>query len=166
MKPSKLILSLTLIYLLPAAMAQDTLQISAAKVRQAPPGLKVTAAYLSIHNPTAQDLTLVSLQSPAADKVEIHESVNHGDMVSMEHRPRLRIPAHSNVELNPNGLHLMLMGLKQTLKVDETISLTLHFEKHPPQHITLVVTDMRGDQTHKRDSRQDHSHDRHEHGHH
>jgi copper(I)-binding protein len=42
---------------------------------------------------------------------------------------RLVVPAGGRAVLKPGGIHLMLMGLKQSLEVNDAFSLTLKFEK-------------------------------------
>ncbi len=39
------------------------------------------------------------------------------------------VPANGQVELKPGGYHIMLIGLKQDMKVGDKIKLTLTFEK-------------------------------------
>lgn len=60
-------------------------------------------------------------------------------------------PAGGSVSLEPGGKHIMLINLKQELKPDEKISLTLNFEKAGPLTVEVEVR--------QSGAVQDHSHD-------
>ena len=87
------------------------------------------AAYLRIANTGSGADALVSVSSPAADAVELHESMM-GDDGSMGMRPidELAIPAGGSVELKPGGAHLMLIGLTSPLAAGGTVQLRLTFK--------------------------------------
>jgi hypothetical protein len=111
------------------------------------------AAYMTItNNGTAAD-ALVGASSPAAETVEVHETVammptpaasdgmgggmespaatdgTGGGMMGMQPIARLEIPAGGTVKLEPGGYHIMLIGLTQELKAGDKIEITLKFEK-------------------------------------
>ena len=84
-----------------------------------------------------------------------HGASDHGGLVSvqpgappatlaaagtfvMQHVDRLEIPAHSSVEFQPGGLHIMLVNLNRTLAWGESFPVTLHFAGAPS--ITALVT--------------------------
>ena len=52
-----------------------------------------------------------------------------GDVMRMRQVDAIELPPGATVELKPGGMHLMLMGLKQPLKADDKVPLTLRFEK-------------------------------------
>ncbi len=91
----------------------------------------VSAAYMTIRNTGREDDALVGAMTPVSQMTELHEMVMEGDIMRM--RPiagqRLVIPAGGQVELKPGGLHIMLMGLQQTLEPGTSVELTLRFEK-------------------------------------
>lgn len=132
------------------SIAQDKsgINISDAKIRHIPENMKVTAAYLSIHNHSDQDQVLVSLKSPAAKKVEVHETRIEDGMMRMVHLPELTIPAHGSVTLKQGGLHIMFMGLKRSLKVGEKIPVVLAFKNGAQASFKIAVADMRGSKSH------------------
>ena len=63
----------------------------------------------------------------------------------MQMIPQASIPlaAGTKVEFKPGGLHVMLIGLKQELKVGDQFEITLHFKNHTD--IVLNVICKRGD---------------------
>ena len=51
----------------------------------------------------------------------------------------LDIPGFGAVELAPGGIHLMLVGLTQTLQEGDSVDLTLRFQKSGPLTVSLPV---------------------------
>lgn len=106
---------------------------------RAAPATDVTAAYLTIKSSGAGD-TLVSVSSPIAGMVQLHEVITEGSTSKMQEKPGgFPVPANGSVELKPGGYHIMLMNLKQRPKEGETVELTLTFEKAGTLTITAPV---------------------------
>lgn len=87
---------------------------------------KATGAFMQITS--TQGGRLVGVQSPLAGVAEVHEMAMEGNVMKMRAVPGLELPAGKAVELKPGGYHVMLMDLKQPLKVGETVPLTLTVE--------------------------------------
>lgn len=88
------------------------------------------AGYLTVRGgPT--DATLVSVSSPAARRVELHESMaaGHAGMQGMTMRPigQVAVPAGGEVAFAPGGKHLMLFDVAPGVKPGGTIRLVLSF---------------------------------------
>ena len=108
-----------------AAVAQ-TLEVHGAWARATVPGQMATGAFMKL---TAKDTSkLVSVSSPVAGVVEVHEMKMEGDVMKMRAIAGLDLPAGKAVELKPGGYHVMLMDLKQPLPMNTTIPLTLTFK--------------------------------------
>jgi periplasmic copper chaperone A len=108
--------------------------------RATPPGAKVGAGYMTLHNAGAAGDRLVSASSDVADHVEIQETSIDNGVTKMRELPRgLEIPAGKAVELKPGGYHLMLMGLKQPLKAGEMVKAIVTFEKAGAMPVELKV---------------------------
>lgn len=93
-----------------------------------PGGVDVSAGYLTVRNGSAEGDALVSVSSPRATSVEVHEMSMDGVVARM--RPvegGLAIPAHGEVALAPGGYHLMFMGVTQAFAEGEEIPVTLTF---------------------------------------
>ena len=93
-------------------------------------GAQNGAAYFAIKNGGDAADKLLSVASPAAASVEVHESREEAGVMKM--RPAeggVEINAGKTVELKPGGYHVMLIGLKQPLKLGEHFPMTLTFEK-------------------------------------
>ncbi|MDX8376964.1 MAG: copper chaperone PCu(A)C [Mariprofundales bacterium] len=126
----------------------DRLVITQAYVRAMPPGLDVTAAYMTIHNPSKQPITIIELQSPSAKKVEMHENISHNGMTHMQRINSIMIPQNGEISFSSGGKHIMLMGINETLKSGQKIQLTLILQRHNETNtysktISIEVQDMR-----------------------
>jgi periplasmic copper chaperone A len=98
--------------------------------KEPPPGAPVAGGYMSINNTGTQADRLLSVSGPFAGTFEIHEMKMDGEVMKMAELPNgLEIPSGMKVSLAPGGYHLMFIGLKQPLKVGETVMATLVFEK-------------------------------------
>jgi copper(I)-binding protein len=115
-----------------------TIQVTGAMCRPTPAGRQMTGCYLTLTTTTAD--RLVSVTSPAANLVQIHESrIESGMMMMNELKEGLPLPAGETVALAPGGNHLMLLGVKEPLVAGDTVALTLTFEASPPVEVTATV---------------------------
>ena len=111
---------------------------------RATPGRAPTgAAYLTLVNRGRDDDKLLGAATPVAGKVELHGSraaAGHGGHV-MEMRPvaEVEVKAGQSVVFKPDGLHVMLVGLKAPLKEGERFPLTLRFAKAGEVKIEVPV---------------------------
>lgn len=95
--------------------------------------------YLTITNEGETDDALVSVSTDRADLAEIHETrVQDEIAVMMPHDGVLEIPAGESVSLEPSGLHIMLVGLTDDIRLGDTFDVTLTFEE--AGEVTLPVT--------------------------
>lgn len=73
---------------------------------------------------------LMGGETDVAEVVEIHETVISGEVMKMQMlADGLEVPAKGEVLLKPGSYHVMLIGMKQSLKVGDTFTLDLEFEK-------------------------------------
>jgi copper(I)-binding protein len=103
------------------------IQAGDARAAPTPPVVHVGAVYLWITNHGAKSDTLVSLETPLAAKVELHQSHMTQGIMQMREVDSLECPAHSTVKIEPGALHIMLVGLKQPLIAGSTFPLSLKF---------------------------------------
>jgi copper(I)-binding protein len=111
----------------------------------APPSLKgVTSAgvYIrSIKNQGDKPDRLVSASSPVAARVGLHSVTLDGTVMRMREVSAIDLPANATVSLRQgNGAyHLMLVDLKQPLKIGDRFDLTLQFERAGTQTVQVWV---------------------------
>lgn len=108
----------------PAVVAHD------AWVRMPAPSKMDTALYLVLENHSSQPRAVVSASSDAAAKLELHEmkSAKKEGMMTMTPVSKIEIPANGKVTLAPNGLHIMMFGLKSRPAVGDKINVTLKLD--------------------------------------
>jgi copper(I)-binding protein len=109
-----------------SAQAQAQTTVKDAWVRGTVPQQKATGMFANIVS--AGGGKLVSASSPVAGVVEIHEMAMDGTTMRMRAVNAIELPAGKAVELKPGGYHVMLMDLKQQMKVGDTVAVTLVVE--------------------------------------
>jgi periplasmic copper chaperone A len=126
------------------AMAQQykagSLEIDHPWSRATPKGAKIGAGYVSIKNTGSTPDRLIGGSFAGAEKVEVHQmTMDQGVMKMRPVAGGVEIKPGETVELKPDGLHLMLVGLKQPLKKGEQVSGTLQFEKSGTVEVQYTV---------------------------
>lgn len=98
--------------------------------------------YMILHNHTDQSDELVNVSSDVAQAVEMHESkIDSNGVMQMAQRSSIIFAPDEEVEFKPGGLHIMLVSLKQDLKVGDEIIITLHFKNLADIVLTVPVLD-------------------------
>jgi copper(I)-binding protein/uncharacterized protein YcnI len=123
-----------------AAAAAGDIQIKDAHARAMLPGQPTGAGYMTIVNGGKEADKRVSIASPAAGKVELHEMKMDGNLMKMRAvKGGLDIPAGGSVELEPGSYHLMFMDVKKPFAKGDSVPVTLEFEKAGKVDVTLPV---------------------------
>jgi periplasmic copper chaperone A len=143
--------------LLAATLSGQSTAVTAhdAWARTPAPSKMETAAYMVIENHTGQPRAVVAVSSNAADKVEMHQMKmmdgKAGDktstmpgmakksMMVMTPVAQIPVPANGKATLEPNGLHIMLFGLKSKLADGDTVALTLKLDDGTTVPVTAAV---------------------------
>ena len=109
-----------------AAHASAQVQISDAWARATVPGQHSSGAFMTL---TADsDSKLLSVKSPVAKDVQIHEMSMKDDVMRMGPVDSVALPAGQAVKLDPESYHVMLMGLTGQIKEGDQVPLTLTVE--------------------------------------
>ncbi|MGB2692081.1 MAG: copper chaperone PCu(A)C [Thermodesulfobacteriota bacterium] len=123
------LLSILFFTLAQFSYADDNIVINDAWVREVPPGSSVSAVYMTIENKGVLD-QLVSISSEIAETAELHTSkVDENGVATMEMIKVLNLPSDSTVKLEPGGMHIMLIDLKESLVGKEAVNIKLVFDK-------------------------------------
>lgn len=85
------------------------------------------AVYFLLQNHSAGSDELIDVSSDVAEAVEIHETTMEGDVMQMQQLLSVPVKGKESIEFAPGGLHVMLIGLKQDLKVGHHFQITLQF---------------------------------------
>lgn len=137
----KLLLALLLIPSIAFAHSykQGDIQIGHAWARATAKGAANGAVYIPFLNEGKEADALVSITTPAAESVMIHNTVSEKGVQKMQHVEKLELPPMKPVGMRPGGLHIMLMGLKQPLVEGEKFPMTLTFEKAGKLDVDVMV---------------------------
>ena len=121
------------------SLAAGNMEVHDAWVREAPPEVKVLAAYLTLHNHSEQTKTLNHLSSPDFEQVEIHRTEMKNGMVSMKPVSRMILNPGASMVFEPGGLHLMLFEPHNSLASGDKIKILLEFTDHTSLEFSAEV---------------------------
>jgi len=120
----------------------DSLRIDHPFARATPPGAKAGSVFFTLENAGKNEDRLIRASTPVAAAVAVHQMVLEDGVMRMRAVPSVDLIPGGRVEFNPNGYHLMLLDLKQPLKVGERFPLTLTFEHGGVILISVLVEAM------------------------
>ena len=108
-------------------------------VRVPLPSKTETALYLVLENHSSQRRALVSVSSDSAAQAEMHQMTMVRTMMVMTPVSQVAIPARGKTSFNPDGLHIMLYGLKTRPAPGEKIEVTLKFDDGTTLPVEAIV---------------------------
>ena len=117
----------------------DVVAIMNAWVREARPGAKTNAGYLTLVNVGTEDAVLIGVECAAFERVEIHEMARVDGLMRMRRLKELRIPAGGLVQLKPGGMHLMLIRAVERVVLGQKVDMTLKFKSNKERAQLQVV---------------------------
>ena len=94
-------------------------------------GVDSLAAYMSITNVSSENISIIKISCPNIKKVYLHDiSVgSKNGMISMKKMDSLLITPSETVDFKPGGKHIMIVGLKPPIKVNDVISCSIRTRK-------------------------------------
>ena len=123
--------------------AQEPLQVVSATARPSLEGSYNSAAYLTIHNNTDSDITLIDAKAPSvANNVELHTIATDNGVKKMVKVNNLVIPQKGDLVMQPGGIHIMLMNLKDKLNLGERFNLTIKSKEYGYMKVSVCVTNI------------------------
>ena len=96
-------------------------------VRLMPPGIRTSAAYMTLGNDGDSDVLVIAAACPSAGAAELHNHIDDHGVLRMRRVKEIVVPARGMVALRPGGYHVMLIDLKTTLKAGDQLAITLLF---------------------------------------
>jgi len=102
-------------------------------------GMPMGVAYLSITNNGKTEDALIAARSPAAARVEMHETTFSDGMARMRPLQQIVIGPGQTVAIAPGGIHLMLVDLKSPLAAGTSVPLVLQFRSAGEITVQLKV---------------------------
>ena len=95
--------------------------------------------YFTLKNDTAKSDRLLKISSPIASKAQVHRTEILDGLSRMREVAVLHVDAGQTLEFAPNGMHVMLMGLKKPLVEGQKFELELQFEVAGPRKVAVTV---------------------------
>ncbi|MGO8086025.1 DUF1775 domain-containing protein [Rhizobium leguminosarum] len=121
------------------------LEVSGGFAKAMLPGQPVGGGFFTVKNNGQADDRLVSVSSPAAGEVQIHEMVTKDNVMRMRQlKDGIAIGAGEMVKLEPGNLHLMFQKVKTPFKQGDTVPVTLTFEKAGKVDLVLQILSAQG----------------------
>jgi copper(I)-binding protein len=96
------------------------------------------AAYFTIRG-GREPARLTSIASPAAGRVELHESRMEGGMMRMAPLAEVAVAPGTQVAFEPGGRHAMLFDMRPGLNPGDKVTLTLTFASLPAVSVEADV---------------------------
>ncbi len=122
-----------LVWLTAGAMAADMVEVGNVAIHDAWANATIgnspnSAAYMTIEVAGDRADRLIEASSPLAAKVQLHNHIMEGGVAKMRPVDAVEVSPGAPIVLQPGGLHIMLIGLKQPLVEGAQLPLTLTFE--------------------------------------
>lgn len=112
-------------FLATSAHAGD-IAATSAWIADAPPSAMTRAAYLTLENESDTPIGIVAVSAEGFGMAHLHESKMKEDGVMMMHAVhQLELAPGTGLQMEPGGLHIMLMHPEKPVAKGESIKLTL-----------------------------------------
>ena len=122
-----------------ADFESNGLELNDLWVRASVPGQVNGAGYLQIANKTTHADRLLSVQSDAATRIELHNVITENGVAQMRQVQGIDIPAGGSARLSPGGYHVMFLQLTAPFKQDAQVPVVLKFEKAGEVRVNFTV---------------------------
>lgn len=94
---------------------------------------------MTLKNSGDADVKLLKADNPATRVTELHTHLREGGMMKMRPVAAIDIRAGGETELQPGGLHIMMIDLKAPMKEGDVIPITLTFDDGSRKQIDVRV---------------------------
>ena len=119
--------------------AADAITIINPRIRAMPPGQKVTAMYMQLKNSSANNHQLLKVEGEISNMIELHSHTNNDGVMQMGEVESIPVLANSTAEAKSGSYHVMIMGLKEDLKLGEQVDFNLIFKDGSSKSVTAEV---------------------------
>lgn len=118
---------------------ESSVLVEEAWARESPPLVTTGAAYMTVINQGEKVDRLLGVSGEVADRVELHAHSMEEGVMKMRRIDAVEVGPEQPTMLEPGGLHVMLIGLKQPLAAGHSFPLTLNFERAGEVVVDIVV---------------------------
>lgn len=125
------------------AVTQEVLKVVKAVARPSMSGSHHSAAYITLHNNSNQDITILGATAfEIANNVELHTTADENGVKKMIKVDQLVVPANGDLVMQRGGIHIMLMNLKQEMVVGNKFTIELVTKEHGVQKVETEIVQM------------------------
>ncbi len=119
----------------------DGIVVVDAWTRMSPATVNEAALYVTLENRAPSDDQVISVGSERCVTVVPHLTrIDDAGVASMQSiGDALSLPAGGSIEMEPNGLHLMCLGLDEPLTVGDSLALVVDFAASVPVTVQVAV---------------------------
>ena len=143
MKPTLALAALLVVTAAAPALAEDyrvgDIRIERPWARATAGNSRIGAAYFTLEDVGTAPDRLVRVATPLAAAGELHAHTMQNNVMQMRPVAAIEIHPGTPTVLQPGGLHVMLVDLKQALKEGDRLPLTLEFERAGKVEIMVSV---------------------------
>jgi periplasmic copper chaperone A len=122
------------------AQTSSPIEINHAWARATAASAANGAVYLTITNHGTANDRLTGASTAVASKAELHITRNENGVMKMRPLADVPVKAGGSAQFKPDGMHIMLLGLKHPLKAGDSFPLTLTFDKAGAIETMVKVT--------------------------
>lgn len=124
---------------LPAVLAAGDIEFVDPHVRLVPEEVQNTAAYVMVRNKSAEERRIVKASSTRAGATELHTHTESGGVMQMRPVAEVPVAARGETAFKPGSYHIMLIGLKETLREGEMVPIDLTFDDGSRETVAFTV---------------------------
>ena len=125
-------------------LAEPPMKVKDAWALESPPTVTTGVAYMTLTNEGGEMDRLSGVSSSVCKVSELHEHLRENNVMKMRRVEAIELKPGETTVLQPGGLHVMLIGLKQPLVEGEHFPMTLHFEKTEDVTVDVLVRKLGG----------------------
>lgn len=108
-------------------------------IAEAPPTAMALAAFMVLENDGETPRSLVAVEAPGFDRIELHQSIEENGVHRMIRQEEIRIPADGQTPLEPGGYHIMLIGIQERLQAGDKVPMRLIFADGENRQVDVPV---------------------------
>ena len=120
------------------AEPETTSAAGAATLAVAEPWVKaaegpMSGSFGSVKNDSDSPITIVSAETSASDRTELHETVQADGVSTMQQKEGgFTIAPNESLTLEPGGNHIMIMDMQKPIMVGDDVTVTLNLDQGDP----------------------------------
>lgn len=126
--------------------------------RATPGPVRIGVAYMTITNRGSAPDRLLRIETPAAERAELHTTVMQNGVMQMRPLESVALPPGHTVQFAPGGIHIMLINLSAPLEEGGRFDMRLIFERTGGLDIQVPIVGVGASELNSDDMSGEHHH--------